>query len=913
MKGTIYVYSYPLYQKERGWYKIGKTIQGGKKRVNQQTTGMPEGATLHFEYNIEIEKESEIYDLETNIQKRFKLLDKWVQEGGGTEWFGPTNLDEINQIANEEILKLGSKELTKSYIEYSPRKCQIKGEPALRRGLEKFNKVQVSAATGTGKTILCYSIVRNTNKVVLFLAPTIQLVKQSLEEWSQFEELNSLVVCSDKDAGDDTTIVTTNPNNIEAFLSTTMSSRLNVIFATYHSAENVALAQSNVGVDFDIVFYDEAHQTVTHVDGRNHRAVLDCSIKSDKKVFVTATRKVVDHNRGITNIASMDNKSVYGELVYELTTKEAIERGWSVDFETFLIESSQKAMDRVINEIIDNSTISYSNELMKARHVSSLVCVLKAINELGSKKISTFHTFNESALKFNKLIKELKDKNLIPSDVLIRELTSKNNVEFRSEFLATTFCEADRAIISSAKWMREGVDIPCLDTIVLVDPIGTGIACQQTIGRALRIDSNNPDKVAKIIIPSFIGDTVDTSRDMTALTVLSNMYNIESGVEFEFSTVSPTGRSTMSNTTFNVIHDREIPDSRRVELNEYYSSIAMRSIGLHYGDQSNSEQVMNSIIIPGMIDWIENNIDDNELFGKRIVKEDISVYLNMLPESIINQIWTTKPSQRKQLIVSRVWESIRSEYGLVLSNTGGTGGVEGVLTRGDVFRIWCVENIKNISNYKDSYERFNNETLDWSKDNQFQIKVSLAKQIHREVIKDHGSDLQKIEFLKKSFKDVWKEAYYNVYIKHLVEDNKIKWEDWKSQYEGINTSHPARDLKEICKERGISILMKTHNQRLTESGARIKIAKEVKETNNIRKKEYLNKEVFNVINEKSWFSKDIYSKYKINGRRSRSKVSEKMFGYILDDCVKFGLMESKIQTFSTSNGGIRRKVYRKIV
>lgn len=587
MKGIIYVYSYPLYQREKGWYKIGKTIQTGKKRVAQQTTGMPEGATIHYQFEIEIEKESEIYNLETSIQNRFKLKDKWVREGGGTEWFGPTDLDEILKVSKEEIEKLGNKELTKEFIEYVPQKCQIEGEPAIRKALETQDKVQAICATGTGKTILCYSLVRDTNKIVLFLCPTIALVNQTKDEWSKFQEINSLIVCSNKDSEDEDTIVSTNPSVIESFLLSTMKSRLNVVFGTYHSAEAISLAQTSSNIEFDIVFYDEAHQTVTHDDGRNHRPVLDCFIKSKKKVFVTATRKITNHD-GVFNVATMNDVEKYGEVAYELTIAEAIAKGWSVPFETYMMEVSQNAYDDVVNEIMENTTVSYDNYLMKARHVSSLVCLLKSIDKLGSKKIATFHTTNASALKFAELITELKVKGLLKNSVLTRELTANNTQEFRKNFLATEFCNADTAVIASAKWMREGVDIPCLDTIIIVDPIGSGIACVQTIGRALRIDKNNPEKVAKIIIPSFIGDDFDTSKDSTVLTVMSNLYDIDESSNFEFDVVSPNGERAMRNTTFRVMQDIEIPDSRRVEINEYADTIQLRSLGLY--DQVKREE-----------------------------------------------------------------------------------------------------------------------------------------------------------------------------------------------------------------------------------------------------------------------------------------------------------------------------------
>ena len=152
MKGTIYVFSYPTYVKNKKWFKIGLTKRAASVRISEQGSGIPEKAQVFKEYIVEVENTLELHRLESNIHRSFKLKDKWVEEGGGKEWFGPTDLDEIHTVINECISQLEVEEEVE-LIEYSPRKCQIKGEPALRKGLRKYDKVQIACATGTGKKI----------------------------------------------------------------------------------------------------------------------------------------------------------------------------------------------------------------------------------------------------------------------------------------------------------------------------------------------------------------------------------------------------------------------------------------------------------------------------------------------------------------------------------------------------------------------------------------------------------------------------------------------------------------------------------------------------------------------------------------------------------------------------------------
>ena len=582
-KGIIYVYSYPTYQKLYHWYKIGLTKRTAAIRVKEGTAGMPEKPIIYQEYVVYYNDISELKALETSIHNRFKLMDKWLSDAAGNEWF-VSNLDEIAKICTEEVEKTLLPTVEKKYIKYVPQKSQIEGTPKLKKQFKIHNKLQAICATGTGKTILMYSLVKGTNKTILFLCPTIALVKQAYDAWTQFEPLNALAVCSDNEAIDGV-LSTTNVADIEAFLSSTMKTRLNVVFATYNSATKIAAAQANIDSEFDFAFYDEAHRTVTHKNGRNYQCVKEDVIKAKKRLFVTASKKVCDIDSS-GNIATMSCNDDYGKVGYELTTRQAIKKGWLCPFEVFLFEVEDKDLLELANEIVTNATVAYSEDIMKSRHLVSLVAVLEAIKN-GRKKIATYHNTNESARKFANLINSLKDKNIIPKDLLVRPLTGDEKMRFRLSWLANMFTPAESAIVSSASWMREGVDIPCLDTIVIVDPIKSGISSQQTIGRGLRTDSNNPDKVCWVIIPKLVNVDDNNDIDDTLLTVVSNMAETDEDLEFGFNVVSPRTRRPWVGGGG---HGDDMPEHRLVELAEYRNNLKLRALGLY--DQVKREEMI---------------------------------------------------------------------------------------------------------------------------------------------------------------------------------------------------------------------------------------------------------------------------------------------------------------------------------
>jgi len=571
IEATIYVYSYPTYQKMYSWYKIGMTTRSGKIRVKEGTSGMPEKPIIYKEFKVYVDSKSEILALETSIHNRFKLIDKWLQEAGGREWF-ISDLDEIYNICEEEIKKSLLPTIEKTYIEYTPQKSQIKGTPKLKKEFKIHNKLQAICATGTGKTILMYSLVKGTNKTVLFLCPTIALVKQSYDAWSQFEDLNAIAICSDDEAIDGV-LSTTNVDDIEAFLSSTMQTKLNVVFGTYNSSLKIAMAHENIDSEFDYAFYDEAHRTVTHKNGRNYQCVKEDVIKAKKRLFVTASRKVCDVNSS-GNIATMSSSDDYGPVGYELTTKRAIDEGYLCPFEVFLFEVEDIDLLELANEIVTNATIAYSEDIMKSRHLVSLVAVIEAIKQ-GRKKIATYHNDNESARNFARLISSLKDTNLIPDDILVRALTGNEKMRFRLSWLEQRFAVEESAIVTSASWMREGVDIPCLDTIVIVDPIRSGISAQQTIGRGLRVFG---DKDLWVIIPKLMNVEDNSDADDTLLTVVSNMAQTDEDLEFGFNVVGPRTRRPWRNG--GGLGD-DMPEHRLVEIAEYRNNLKLRALGLY--------------------------------------------------------------------------------------------------------------------------------------------------------------------------------------------------------------------------------------------------------------------------------------------------------------------------------------------
>ena len=218
----------------------------------------------------------------------------------------------------------------------------------IRTGLSKADKGQCIMACGTGKTLTALHVAEEYHKV-LYLVPSISLLKQTISEWHYNANCTHdyLVVCSDKTTTkEDASVmelphdVTTDPDKIESWNG---RGELNVVFSTYQSA--------GAG-KYDLIIYDEAHRTAGKKGGQ-FASSLD--IPARKRLFMTATPRVhkelVKQKANETNdtLYSMDDERVYGKVFYQLKFSEAITRGILSDYRVVMFQA--RAEDNIMDDL----------------------------------------------------------------------------------------------------------------------------------------------------------------------------------------------------------------------------------------------------------------------------------------------------------------------------------------------------------------------------------------------------------------------------------------------------------------------------------------------------------------------------------------------------------------------------------
>ena len=416
------------------------------------------------------------------------------------------------------------------------------------KGFETKDRGKLIMACGTGKTFTSLKIAEKIGGSVLFLTPSISLVSQTFNEWAiqSSIKINPIIICSDKTikADDDdistydlTIAPTTDPKLVsETCKKIFKSDELNVIFSTYQSIDVVIKAQEYGLKDFDLIICDEAHRTtgvtLSDRDDTHFTKVHDNDhIKSKRRLYMTATPKIYKEsdkqsaNKFEADIYSMDDEKSYGNEFHRLGFGEAVEKNLLSDY---------KVMVLGVEEQYANKFLQQDGELQVDDDIIKIIGCWNGLAKrlVGTKKIEpdqanaltgdplegnpmrravAFCQRIKDSQRFQKLFSETVNKFLNYTgqkedflkcevdhmDGTMSSLIRKDKLKWLKEDTSSrgNICR----IISNAKCMSEGVDVPTLDAVIFLNPKNSYVDVVQSVGRAMRKAEGK--KYGYIIIP----------------------------------------------------------------------------------------------------------------------------------------------------------------------------------------------------------------------------------------------------------------------------------------------------------------------------------------------------------------------------------------------------------------------------
>jgi len=438
-----------------------------------------------------------------------------------------------------------TKQIIKKRNYFSPAKFQEKMISDVVEGFSKCDRGKLIAACGTGKTLTSLWISeRLKTQSVLFVAPSLALIKQTLEAWSDQsrENFSYICVCSDdtvannvEDEGDITVSdfivpVTTNANQVTEFLAAKTDNK-KVVFSTYQSLDILANA-NKLKPDhfFDLMIFDEAHRTAGAKNSSSFSLGLDNGIiKSKKRLFMTATERLIrpwvvkkaeEYNRVVF---SMDDENLYGPVFHRFNFGEAIDQKVISDYKVIVAGISESQIYRWIqnNNLLVDMGENNQEFIESARNIFKQVLLIKSMQELPIRKVITFHNSIRNAKQFAfgsdsdginlNLIREKMLPDVDPNNFYVDHVSGVMSAGERRQKL-DQFKENQFGVVTNSRCLTEGVDVPIIDSVYFVEPRNSLIDIVQACGRALRKPRDNQEKIAYFIIPILIPEGIKNSE-----------------------------------------------------------------------------------------------------------------------------------------------------------------------------------------------------------------------------------------------------------------------------------------------------------------------------------------------------------------------------------------------------------------
>lgn len=402
-----------------------------------------------------------------------------------------------------------------------PRPASVEAVTAVVAGLRCHERGQLHMACGTGKTLVGLWVHEALDSAsTLVLLPSLSLLSQTLLEWTEnaHGDLRTLAVCSDESVAQDAFVqstselpipVTTDEEAVATFLRGAPGA---VVFATYQSLAVIEQACATAGSRFSLMIADEAHRCAGPQAGAFALGLDAARVPADRRLFMTATPKIYsDRVRRASvdagaPVASMDDEELFGPVLHRLSFGRAIEQGLLSNYRVLIVGIDDPSLAEVVAErrlLQPDGT----DDVVDAATLASLVATAKSMHRYELHRLVTFHNRVDAARAFSERLPSVCQW-VAPEAVPVAAehvsgLMPAGKRAGRLQHLREADADAP-FVLSNARCLSEGVDVPNLDGVVFVEPRGSQIDIVQAVGRAIR---SAPDKsVGTIVLPILLLD-----------------------------------------------------------------------------------------------------------------------------------------------------------------------------------------------------------------------------------------------------------------------------------------------------------------------------------------------------------------------------------------------------------------------
>jgi superfamily II DNA or RNA helicase len=514
----IYVWTTESY-KSNNIYKVGLVNwQSVKTRLRQtDTTGVLEKIELVEIFKLDLNDYKITREIEQTIHKRIGKVrkDREAVKGDYKTKIRPTIEQVIKEFKAEKVI---------DNIMPLPRYYQQHAAEKAGKHFIKNDKGWIQWTCGSGKSFGGYWIYESIfkkneikNNIVIILVPSKQLVVQTHDDWkyialSYGNNIRSIKLGGVKDATDDV-------GQIARWLQNASKETINLVVSTYQSSHKIADALRISQTTADFLINDEVHRLTGDDNKAWKQSLYDKVMPIRKRLSMTASP--IEYTKKSTGFSGLENKKLFGKRFHQYSFLDAQFDGYVTPLEILGIEAKagiindiKKMIDSKIEIIMENMLDFNDIKLddikkevnLKKGNPTFFIQLHNTLTALKEGTITHPIIYTNSIKRirmFMACLKVLASTYEVNIDYM-EVFTSEDKINERMDKLNNDFSNAKIGVVGNVYCLQEGISINEVDSIIMIDPRSSGPAIIQIIGRPVRLDENNPNKVAKIILPIFI-------------------------------------------------------------------------------------------------------------------------------------------------------------------------------------------------------------------------------------------------------------------------------------------------------------------------------------------------------------------------------------------------------------------------
>jgi predicted helicase len=431
---------------------------------------------------------------------------------------------------------------------------QTEASGLVTEGFATSDRGKLIMACGTGKTFASLRMAEQLTPPsgrILFLAPSISLVSQSLREWTAeaLNPIHAFVVCSDSKVGKDEEDIrthdlaypaTTDARKLAAAAQAVSTDRRTVVFSTYQSIQVVSDAQKLGFGEFDLIVCDEAHRTTGLTlpgegDSEFNKVHHNHIVRAKKRLYMTATPRIyadaskTKAGKSDAVLYSMDDLATYGPEFYRLGFGKAVTKDLLSEYKVLIVAVEEAKMANLANSFNDAYKID-GKTAIDIRFATKIVGSWKGLSKQGLKLIGEDGQEDamtedlapmRRAVAFSRTIKDsIQTKDIFGKLVTLYQQSHADGEDGNLarctldhvdggmnalkrqtslDWLKGNFEAGECRILSNARCLSEGIDVPALDAVVFFDTRESIVDIVQSVGRVMR--KSEGKKYGYIILP----------------------------------------------------------------------------------------------------------------------------------------------------------------------------------------------------------------------------------------------------------------------------------------------------------------------------------------------------------------------------------------------------------------------------